>query len=156
MNLANRAVRPKFRYALIGLFPMMFAILSSCASPRPVQVSVLGNESMNSGYPVLVCLYQLKSDTNFMRIPLESFWADREKEFAADLVEPGTEIMLAPGETKWVPLQASKETNYIGAAADFRRPDNKGWRLVYDLAVKRPKEIWLTVTANRIEIEKTK
>jgi len=141
---------------LLGLSVIMFSTVSSCTSSGPVHVSVLGSENMNSGYPINVFLYKLKNDTNFMRAPLKSFWEDGQKEFAADLVEPGIEIMLAPGETEWKTLQVSKETNYIGAAADFRRPDNKGWRLVYDLTVKRPKEIWLTVTANGIEIERTK
>jgi len=141
---------------LLGLSVIMFSTVSSCTSSGPVHVSVLGSENMNSGYPILVSLYKLKNDTNFMRVPLESFWEDGENVFKSDLVEPGIEIMLAPGETKWVPIQVSKDTNYIGAAADFRKPDNKGWRLVCDLTVKRPKEIWLTVSSNRIEIEKTK
>lgn len=156
MSPTNRTIRPTFFCTLLGLSVITFSVVSSCTSSGPVHVSVLGNENMNSGYPIRVFLYKLKNDTNFMRVSPESFWGEGEKEFAGDLVEPGIEIMLAPGDTVWKTLQVSKDTNYIGAAADFRKPDNKGWRLVCDLTVKRPKEILLTVSSNRIEIEKTK
>lgn len=156
MNIIKCAKRSIFLGVSFGLSIAMLSMISSCGSAGQVHVSVFGNDKMNEGYAALICLYKLKNATNFERVPLESFWKDGEKVFASDLVEPRTEIMLMPGETQWKTLQVSKDTNYIGAAADFRRPDNKAWRLVYDITVKRPKEILLTVVSNRIEIERKK
>jgi len=155
MNMAKWANRSMFLSVFFGLSIIMLSLMTSCMPPGPVYVSLLGTEKMNDGRPALVCLYQLKSATNFERVPLELFWKNGEKDFTSDLVEK-TEIMLSPGATehKWV--QAGKETNYIGVAVDFRRADTQGWRLVCPLVVKRPKEILLIVVGNRIEIDKKK
>jgi len=112
---------------------------------------------MNEGYAALICIYQLSSAANFEHVPLESFWKDGEKAFAGDVVGSRQAFMLEPGKNKWEPVQVSKETKYIGVAVDFRRPDNKGgWRLVYDVSYKRPKEMLLTVVSNKIEIQRKK
>ncbi len=156
MNMAKWANRSMALSVFLGLSVIMLSLMSSCLASGPVHVSLLGTEKMNDGRPALVCLYKLKNDTNFVRVPLESFWKDGEKVFASDLVEPRTEIMLSPGETRWVSLQVAKDTNYIGVAVDFRRADTQGWRLVCPLIVKKPKEILLTVVGNRVEIERKK
>ena len=155
MNRTKWANRQIFLGVFLGLSVILLSLMTSCLAPKPVYVNLFGTEKMNEGRPALVCIYQLKIDTNFVRVPLESFWKDGQKAFASDLVEK-TEYMLSPGETKHIDVPAGKETNYIGVAVDFRRADTQGWRLVCPLNVKRPKRILLTVVGNRVEIEKTK
>jgi type VI secretion system VasD/TssJ family lipoprotein len=155
--------RPLLFIAGLIMEAILAFLLTSCSSSGPIYVSLYGNEKMNvenektnESHAVLVCLYMLRSETNFMRVPLETFWQEGEKAFASDLVGIREEKILIPNDTQWVPLHLTKEVNFIGAAADFRRPDKKGWRLVYSLADKKPKEIWLTVGKDKIEIERIK
>lgn len=156
MSIAKWVNRSMALSVFLGVSVIVLSILTSCTSSGVVHVSLLGHEKMNDERPCFVCLYKLKNNTNFLLVPLESFWKDGDKAFAADIVPPRTDIMLRPGETRWVSLEVSKETNYIGVAADFRTPDSKGWRLIFPLIVKRPDQILLTVVSNRIEIEKIK
>jgi type VI secretion system VasD/TssJ family lipoprotein len=156
MNMTKWANRSMFLSVFLGLSVIMLSLMSGCLASGPVWVSLLGTEKMNDGRPALVCLYELKSSTNFMGVPLASFWKEGEKAFGSDLVKGKTEIMLSPLKTEWFPLQVSKETNYIGVAVDFRRADAQGWRLVYSLIEKKPKEIYLRVVGNRVEIDKKK
>ncbi len=155
MKMAKWANRSMALSVFLGVSVIMLSLMSSCLASGPVWVSLLGTEKMNDGRPALVCLYELKSSTNFERVPLESFWKEGERVFGSDLVKK-TEIMLSPLKTEWFPLQVTKDTNYIGVAVDFRRADAQGWRLVYSLIEKKPKEIYLRVVGNRIEIERKK
>lgn len=157
MSIIKRAKRSVFPGVSFGLALALFSITSNCGSPAVVHINVAGKDIMNEGYPALVCIYQLSSAANFENVPIESFWKDGEKAFAGDVVGSRQAFMLEPGKNRWEPVQVSKETKYLGVAVDFRRPDNTGgWRLVYDVSYKRPKELLLTVVGNKIEIQRKK
>jgi type VI secretion system VasD/TssJ family lipoprotein len=156
MSIIKCAKRSIFLSVSFGLSLTLLSIISSCGSAGIVHVNVAGNDKMNEGYEAFICLYPLKNATNFEHVPVESFWKDGEKAFADDVVGSRIDFMLMPGDNRWKEVQVSKDTKYIGIAVDFRNPDKTGWRLVYDVTVKRPKEILLTVVNNRIEIERKK
>jgi len=155
MSKIQRANRAILLSVMLGASVIMLSMISGCGSTGEVQVSVTAHENMNNKHAARMVFYQLRSSTNFEMLPPESFWKDGESVFSADLAAPKIEIMLYPGEVApWVPLLVSKDTQFIGVAVDFREPGSKGWRMVYPLAGKRPKEILLTVVDNRIEIRK--
>jgi type VI secretion system VasD/TssJ family lipoprotein len=130
-------------------------LASGCYSTMTLYTGVVGAKDMNSGgHAVVVSVYQLKSETNFLRVPVESFWQEGAKSFDGDLVETKTDVMLLPGETKWLTLTLKNETRFIGAAGDFRRPDQKGWRQVYAISERRPDELWVIVGYDGLKIEK--
>ena len=164
MNTTKRANRKRLFFAFLLIEAIMVFLVSGCLTSGPIWVNILGNQKMNvddektnESHAVLVCLYMLRHNQNFLLVPLEDFWQGGEKAFESDLVER-KEIVLIPNapEWPWVDLQFSKETRYFGVAADFRNPDRKEWRQIHDLAAKKPKQIWLTVGKNKIEIEKIK
>lgn len=137
-------------------------VLAGCAKSKPVKLSFEGKSDMNGGYACLVCIYQLKSDAIFAAAPLETFWGSAPTPFQGDLAEPRTEMMLDPGETRELKIKLSKETKFIGAAADFRRPDRDAWRKILPISskkgllpvsLKKGKKIILTVSAGGIDIK---
>jgi type VI secretion system VasD/TssJ family lipoprotein len=139
---------------LVGLMGVMLCLSACFWKSRQINLSVTGQAGMNSGgYAVLVCFYQLKSDVNFARVPLGSFWKEGQAAFQNDLVTSRTEKMLAPGDTEEIPLKISKETKFLGIAADFRKPDGDQWRKIYPLSKKRTKII-ISVGNGGIELMK--
>jgi type VI secretion system VasD/TssJ family lipoprotein len=136
----------------LGLLPFL---VSGCSATATLYTGVVGAKDMNSGgHAVVVSVYQLKNDSNFLRVPVEAFWQEGAKSFDSDLVETKTDVMLLPGETKWLTLTLKNETRFIGAAGDFRRPDQKGWRQVYAIPERRPDELWVIVGYDGLKIEK--
>ncbi|OGD19066.1 MAG: type VI secretion system-associated lipoprotein [Candidatus Aminicenantes bacterium RBG_13_59_9] len=160
-----RAQHIPSRISIAGILALSAAllVLAGCAKSKQVKLSFEGKSDMNGGYACLVCIYQLKSDTSFAAMPLEAFWSATAPPFQADLaVAPRTEVMLEPGETKELKIKISKETKFIGAAADFRRPDRDAWRKILPISSKKgllpvslrkDKKIILIISAGGIEIK---
>lgn len=124
---------------------LMIATAAACSKTPQIQFSVSGQKYMNSGgYAALVCIYQLRSDTNFLRIQRDQFWREGQTALQSDMVGARTEIMLSPGETRTVTLELSKETKFIGAAADFRKPEGDAWRQLLPLDQKKKKFYQIT------------
>jgi len=137
---------------------LALGLLTFCVwgcSSTTLYTGLVGAKDMNlGGHAVMVSIYQLKNDTNFLRLPVESFWQDGAKSFEGDLADTKTDVMLLPGETKWLTLTLKDETRFLGAAGDFRRPDQKGWRQVYPLPPRRPTELWVIIGYDGLKIEK--
>ena len=138
-------------------------ILSGCLKTTKLRLSFEGKPDMNAGYACRVRVYQLKAETTFAGVPLDAFWKDGAAPFEADLAAPRAEVTLEPGTTnKGIKIKISKETNFIGAAADFIRPDKNSWRQVLPFSMrkgiipvtlKKRKELTLIVYADKIEIK---
>jgi len=151
---------------LIPAILVMGAVLvaqTGCAKSKPLRVSLEGTTDLNGGYACRVRIYQLKAYESFLSAPLETFWSGRPQAFEADLAETrAEEVTLEPGTSEDVTIKISKETRFIGAAADFRRPDRDAWRKVLPFSAKKGlipaplrkgQSITLTVSSRGIEIK---
>ena len=107
----------------------------------------------NGGNACFVCVYQLRNAQNFEMTTIDSFWQEGIKIFESDLVEKVICDTLIPMDRVRIPFLVAEETNYIGVVADFRNPDREGWRQVYKIPSKRPKEIRITVGTNSLIIQ---
>jgi type VI secretion system VasD/TssJ family lipoprotein len=126
---------------------------SGCVMP-PLQLGLRGTADQNNGgYAVQVYVYQLKKDTNFIREPLESFWQDKGKAFESDLVAPPVDVVLAPNDSKILPIPLYSETVFIGVAADFRKPNLQDWRQVFPVPARGLRELVILVGRNGLRIE---
>jgi len=133
---------------------IMILVILGCSTSRQLSIHISGDEKLNGGgYAVEVCIFQLKSDTNFLLSTVESFWRDY-KDYASDLVELPIKIMLKPQERKLYKFSISNETKFIGAAANFYSPDKKGWRQAYPISSKHRGEILVLVGYDNIVIRK--
>ena len=79
--------------------PIIFFLISSCS--HHLTVTVKSNEELNNGgNPVVVRIYLLKTDINFQRSTLETFWKNDRETLGGDLIEEPVEIMLHPSQTR--------------------------------------------------------
>jgi type VI secretion system protein VasD len=77
--------------------------------------------------PVVVRVYQLKTDGAFSAADFFPLFDDDQKALGPELVSRD-EFILAPAEQKSVDLTLSGETRYVGAVAAFRDIRNAQWR----------------------------
>lgn len=117
-----------------------------------LELNLVGDGQLNNGgNAVVVRIYQLRSDENFKRSTMESFWQDDEKALGNDLIEK-LELTLLPGEQKPLNLKLSKEANFIAAAADFFNPDRDQWRQVVSAASVKGNKSSIIVGSDRVSI----
>lgn len=152
------------RRAILGdlLLISGLVVLSGCLKTTKIGLSFEPRPDMNEGYACRVRIYQLKSETGFMAVPLSDFWKEGPLPFEADVSGPRMEVTLEPGVPKsGMKIKIAKETNFIGAAADFIHPDKNSWKQVLEFSLKKGlipvtlkkrKEITLIVYRDRIEI----
>lgn len=123
-----------------------------CAGERPIQIGIYGKDDMNNGYAVAIKIYQLKSDATFLRLPIDEFFRGDESALRDDILYKTQETII-PGERKPIPMKILEGARYVGAVANFFKPDGEGWRKVYPLDSNRPEEIWIIIQANSLEIQ---
>ncbi len=151
-NYRIKHSRPYKRY-IISTLALCVLFLFGCSS-KIKYVTLEATADLNKGgNACYVCIYQLRNDMDFKRTPVETFWAEGEKPFEADIVDKPVCETLIPGDEAYIDITIADETNYIGVAADFREPDQERWREVYTIPSKKPKEIRIIVGANTVRIE---
>ena len=124
--------------------------LVGCGSSTPdptivgMSISATGSINPNSSSepsPVVLRIYQLKSDSAFKAAEFsEIFYGDR-KVLGGDLLGQ-KEYNVKPGDKLTYEDTVSPETRHIGVVAGFRDIDNATWRLV-DVAAPESENTWI-------------
>jgi type VI secretion system protein VasD len=96
--------------------------------------------------PVVVRVYQLKTDAAFNGADFFQLFDDEQKVLGAELISRD-EFVLAPAERRMLDVTVSGETRYVGVIAAFRDIRNAQWRGL----VSAPRK-GLTVTVERARI----
>lgn len=103
--------------------------------------------------PVVVRVYQLKTDAAFAGADFFALFDDDQKVLGPELISRD-EFVLAPAEQRKMDVTVAPETRYVGAIAAFRDIRNAQWRVLVPasskdltLAVERAR-IVLSVAAN--------
>ncbi len=135
-----------------GILPVLMLALAACGGPKQISLNLQGTQEMNKQQSCVVYVFQLRSDTNFLNASLESFWEQGWESFAADIVEE-RKYQLVPGESRTDFLIRKEDTVVIGAVGDFNEPDKEGWRQVYVLGKKTPKQLYIVIGYNRLDIQ---
>ena len=123
------------KYSII----IQILLLSACARltilpQTPIKISLAGNNTLNPdnrnhSLPVLVRLYQLKSDKAFLKASFKQLWQEEQITLSQDLLSK-EEITLAPGTKRRIKLKRQANVKYIAVMALFRNPPKKKqWRL---------------------------
>jgi len=134
-----------------GLIVLMF-LLAACGGTKQISLNLQGTQEMNKQQSCVIYVYQLRTDTNFINASLESFWEQGRESFSDDIVEE-RKYQLVPGETRTDLLILKEDTVYLGAVGDFNEPDKEGWRQVYSLEKKVPKQLYIVIGYNRLDIQ---
>jgi type VI secretion system protein VasD len=96
--------------------------------PITIAASAEANPDANGRpSPVVVRVYQLKSDTAFSRADFLVLFDDDEKALGPDLIVRD-EYVLGPAESRTVYVNISEDARTVGAVAMFRDVRNSLWR----------------------------
>ena len=77
--------------------------------------------------PVVVRVYQLKTDAAFKGADFFPLFDDDQKVLGQELISRD-EYVLAPSERKTIDVVVSRDTRFVGALAAFRDIRNAQWR----------------------------
>ena len=137
------------------LFTLILLILFFSSCMKYMYIGIQGSADLNNGgHAVVVRIYQLRIDSNFINAPIDTFWNEGEDIIANDMTAPKIELILTPGETKQIDLEIEEETQFIGVAADFRMPDKTGWKQIHPVSSTNLRDLWVSVGSNRLIIQK--
>lgn len=128
---------------------LCFLLLGGCATT--VEVSLLGQPDMNDGgNAAVVRIYELSGEGSFMDASFRAFWQE-EGAVGGSLIRSREELIY-PDETQRFELELSEETKFIGVAANFRNPEQDGWRDLYPVD-EVGDQLSVTVHSNRISVD---
>lgn len=126
-------------------------------APPPLRLTFYGTANMNSSgegenaNAAVVRLYGLTSPTNFKDVTPDAFWRDDAAALGEELVST-QQILLYPDQRQELMLDPSDGVQYIGVAADLRRPDPNGWRQVYAVEALRGRTVQVEVGATEVRV----
>lgn len=131
-----RPAEATFRLLFIALTSCMLSLLSACGSapPKPtvieaeVQVTAeLNPDSRGRASPLVVRLFELKSDAAFNQADFFSLWDRESQTLGADQLAR-EELLLRPGENKRFERSLQADTRHLALIAAFRDLERARWR----------------------------
>lgn len=87
--------------------------------------------------PVVVRIYQLKTDTAFAGAEFFALYDDEMKVLGPDLIGR-TEYTLAPSERRTMEFDVSADAQFVGVVAAYRDIRNAQWRTVLQAPLSGP------------------
>jgi type VI secretion system VasD/TssJ family lipoprotein len=150
-----------FAVPFAALTALLFALSGCGRAPQappppptpPLVVTAVGGENLNSGGNAAVLrIYQLAGDANFRRAPVQQFWQNDEQALGAELVGTKREVLLFPGSSEVVQIDLDDATEFVAVAADFREPDQEGWRAIYPADEVRGSAVAVLVGEDRLYV----
>jgi type VI secretion system protein VasD len=116
-------------------------------APMTLAVSRDANPDANGRpSPVVVRVYQLKTDGAFRSAEFFALFEDEQKVLGPELITRD-EFVLAPAEQRTIDVSLAADTRFVGAIAAFRDIRNSEWRVL----LPTPKK-GLTVNVERTRI----
>ncbi len=110
--------------------PIAAAADAKLNAPKPISATEDANPDSNGRpSPVVVRVYQLKTDAAFTAAEFFPLFDDEQKVLGAELISRD-EYVLAPAERRTIDVALSGETRYVGAIAAFRDIRNAEWRVL--------------------------
>src|SRR5687768_16145197 len=109
---------------------MTIAAAAGAKVKAPMTVSATQDANPDSSgrpSPVVVRIYQLKTDAAFSAAEFFALFDDEQKILGAELISRD-EFVLAPSERRAIDVALSGETRFVGAIAAFRDIRNSQWR----------------------------
>lgn len=136
---------------------LLVFVLAGCGGTRPLSLTLYGTSNMNSvgegegANAAVVRIYQLTNATNFTDVTPDAFWRDDKAALGDELIS-SQQFLLYPDQTQTLTLEPAENAQYIGVAADLRRPDQGQWRQIYAVEELRGREVQIEVGATQVRI----
>ena len=131
---ARAAIGGLRRSAVLAAVLVLTACGSSTPYPTTVSMTISASASINPNSssepsPVVLRIYQLKSDSAFKAAEFSEMFYNDRKVLGGDLLGQ-KEFNVKPGGKLTYDDTVSPETRYIGIVAGFRDIDNATWRII--------------------------
>lgn len=130
--------------------PMTIAARPEAKIKAPMTIAATADANPDASgrpSPVVVRVYQLKSETAFNAADFFALFDDDQKVLGEELISRD-EFVLAPAERRTIDVALSVEARFVGAIAAFRDIRNSQWR---GLVVPTPRK-GLTVAVERSRV----
>jgi type VI secretion system protein VasD len=133
----------------------MAGCLSTPPKPSNVKLTLRATADVNPDgngrpSPVVVRIYQLKSDTAFAGAEFFALYDDEKKALGPDLLAKSDEFTLGPGDSNPTPISVAPDAKFIGVIAAYRDYRNAQWRVVTKAPLK--KNTTVSVGRSRLEL----
>ena len=152
-------IRTAVRLASTITLSAVFAVGCASGPPKPVKTHIavtatsdVNPESAGKAAPVVVRVYQLKSDVAFSSADFFALFDDDKKVLAGDLVARD-EFELSPGEQRPLEVMVPIEVRFIAALAAYRDIRNSTWRAIAPVPKKGLGKAPVKVTAGRQAVQ---
>ena len=140
-----------------GVLLTTLLLLGGCSGSHALNMTVAGTPNLNSaegtsgGNAAIVRIYQLSDSTNFRAATLDAFWQADDEALGDELVD-SRQLLLYPGALEQFEIELAETTQFIGVAADLRRPVPDQWRVVHVLSDLRGKRIRVEVGRDHVNL----
>lgn len=134
---------------------LSLSVVAGCLGlPTRIEATIAAADDLNPDYrgrpsPLVVRIYQLKSDLAFNNASFFALYDNDQSELGADLLGK-EEIELRPGEDKVYSRVLGDDTRYVGILAGYRDIDNASWRAIAE--VKKGKTTEVTLDFARLKV----
>jgi len=151
------ATGPGARWFALAVAILLSACGSSTPDPTTVAMTITATTSINPNSvsepaPVVLRIYQLKSDSTFNAAEFsELFYSDR-KVLGGDLLGQ-KEYNVKPGDKLVYDDTVSPETRYIGVVAGFRDIENATWRVIKPVTPEGDNELIVNVDSLAVSLK---
>ncbi|WP_239467042.1 type VI secretion system lipoprotein TssJ [Rhodoferax koreensis] len=126
--------------------------------PARLNIAISADADLNTdikgrGAPVLLRIYELKSDVSFQEAAFFALQNTDKAVLGADLLAVD-QFILRPGETRQIVRKSNPETTAIGVFAGYRDLPNATWRLVHRLP-PAVEQSWyrMVMPANKVRLK---
>jgi len=146
LQRAFRSIAGLASVAAVAAMLSLGACGSSTPDPTTVSMSIAATGSINPNSssepsPVVLRIYQLKSDSAFKAAEFSEIFYNDRKVLGGDLLGQ-KEYNVKPGDKLTYDDTVSPETRYIGVIAGFRDIDNATWRTL-EPATPEGENVWI-------------
>ncbi|MBS0543086.1 MAG: type VI secretion system lipoprotein TssJ [Proteobacteria bacterium] len=149
-----------FRALPLVLAACTLSLLSACGSAQPkptvIEAAVeaagdLNPDSRGRASPVVVRLFELKSDAAFNRADFFSLWDRETQTLGADQLAR-EELQLRPGEHKSFERTLQPDTRHVAVIAAFRDLERARWRCAITVVPHQKQPITIKLESRAVSI----
>jgi len=136
---------------------LALSVVAGClGNPTRIAANIAAAEDLNPDHrgrasPLVVRIYELKSDLAFNNASFFALYDDDEAELGADLVGK-EEIELRPGEDTVYTRKLGEDTRFVGILAGYRDIDNASWRAITEVRKGRTTEVKLDFARLKVSV----
>jgi len=112
--------------------PLTIAAAPNATVKAPMTISTTADinpDANNRPSPIVVRIYQLKTDAAFTAADFFTLFDDDKKALGPELISRD-EFVLGPSERRTIDVTVASETRFVGAVAAFRDIRNAQWRVL--------------------------